>query len=97
MGLVRDNAVSIKGSLLGRTPICSSSIIGIQEDPNRITIIPYSHHYWVAGGPKSETLSSVPQAPSPNHLLLLDGLGPRPGLWTSIAHGYCNLLVLSRE
>ena len=26
-----------------------SGIIGIQEDPNIITIIPYSHYYWVGG------------------------------------------------
>ena len=26
---------------------CNSSILGINEDPNRITIIPYSHDDWV--------------------------------------------------
>ena len=32
-------------------PPCNSGIIMIQEDPNIIPIIPYSHYYWVGGPP----------------------------------------------
>ena len=35
-----------KYKLVGPPP-CSSSRIGIQEGPNTVTIIPYSHNYWV--------------------------------------------------
>ena len=33
-------------------PPCNSGIIRIEEDPNIIPIIPYSHYYWVGGPPK---------------------------------------------
>ena len=43
---------------LRRTPHpCNSGILRIQEDPNIITIIPYSHYYWV-GGPLNPTTST---------------------------------------
>ena len=33
---------------LGRTPpLCNNGIVGIQEDPNMITIVPHRHFYWV--------------------------------------------------
>ena len=33
-------------------PPCNSGIIGIYEDPNIVTSIPYSHYYRVGGPPK---------------------------------------------
>ena len=35
-------------------PYCYSGIIRIEEDPNIIPIIPYSHYYWVGGPPKED-------------------------------------------
>ena len=33
-------------------PNCNSGIMGIYEDPNIVTSIPYSHYYRVGGPPK---------------------------------------------
>ena len=36
---------------LGDPPPCNSDVRGIEEDPNIILIIPYSHYYRVGGPP----------------------------------------------
>ena len=48
-----------------RTPPCNSVIIGIQENPNIIFTIPYSHYYWVGGPPKIYYLPPSALDPKP--------------------------------
>ena len=42
----------LRSGLRRTPPPCNSGIIGIEEGPNIIPIIPYSHYYWV-GPPNS--------------------------------------------
>ena len=55
---------------LGGPPPCHTGIIGIEEDPNTILSITYSHYYWVVGPPNS---NPKPE-PEPNASILNPGL-----------------------
>ena len=50
--------VSGASQYIRRTQPCNRGILGI-EDPNIITIIPYSDYYWVGGPPNQYTSSGL--------------------------------------
>ena len=47
-GMLHGLKSSRSGLWVRRTPPpCNSGIMGIEEDPNIITVLPYSHYCWV--------------------------------------------------
>ena len=40
---------SVADRVQGGPPPCNSDMKEIEEDPNIILIVPYSHYYWVGG------------------------------------------------